>query len=199
MSRLGIAPESIKRAETGCIGRVGRPRTKRGVRSLCRLGAGLSSPCLRDCAVRGGPADAEDIAQDAFLKAFAAIDTCRDPARFGAWLFQIVRNQARNFLESRSLREVVTDGQRVLEPVSRPPESAGMRAALLSALADLDAKEREVILLHDLERWTHAEIGQALDISEVYSRQHLFRARQVLRTKLGGVGSTDKNEGSHER
>jgi len=166
--------------------------------------AGLVRAYLRPAyavalSVVGRSADAEDIAQDAFLKAFAVIDTCREPARFGAWLFQIVRNQARNFLESRGLREVVADGRWVLESVSMPPESAGMCAALLSALADLDVKEREVILLHDLERWTHAEIGQALDISEVYSRQHLFRARQVLRTKLGGVGSTRKNEGNHER
>lgn len=166
--------------------------------------AGLVRAYLRPAyavalSVVGRPADAEDIAQDAFLKAFAAIDTCREPASFAAWLFQIVRNRARNFLNSRRLRDVVPDGGRVLEFVSLPPESAGMREALLSALAGLDVEEREVVLLHDLEGWTHAEIARALAISEVHSRQHLFRARQALRAKLGGKASPRESEGNHER
>jgi RNA polymerase sigma-70 factor (ECF subfamily) len=165
--------------------------------------AGLVRAYLRPAyavalSVVGRPADAEDIAQDAFLKAFAAIDTCHAPEHFGAWLFQIVRNRARNFLESRGLREVVTDGRRVLEIVLMPPESAGMREALLSALADLEVEDRQVVLLHDLERWTHAEIAQALAISEVHSRQRLFRARRAMRVKLDGQGSPHKNEGNHE-
>jgi RNA polymerase sigma-70 factor, ECF subfamily len=152
--------------------------------------------------VVGRPADAEDVAQEAFLKAFQSIDTCRSPERFAAWLFQIVRNRARNFLDSRRLRDVAPDGARILEFVAMPPETAGMRQALLSALADLDVEKREVVLLHDLEDWTHAEIAEALGISEIYSRQHLFQARQVLRAKLGG-GQPQKaeagSEGNHAR
>jgi RNA polymerase sigma-70 factor (ECF subfamily) len=136
--------------------------------------------------VVGRPADAEDIAQEAFLKAFQSIDTCREPERFAAWLLQIVRNRARNLLDSRRLRDVAPDGAKILEFATLPSESAGMQEALLSALADLDEEKREVVLLHDLEDWTHKEIAEVLDISEVHSRQHLFQARQILRAKLGG-------------
>jgi RNA polymerase sigma-70 factor, ECF subfamily len=136
--------------------------------------------------VVGRPADAEDIAQEAFLKAFQSIDTCREPERFAAWLLQIVRNRARNLLDSRRLRDVAPDGAKILEFATQPSESAGMQEALLCALADLDEEKREVVLLHDLEDWTHKEIAEVLDISEVHSRQHLFQARQILRAKLGG-------------
>jgi RNA polymerase sigma-70 factor (ECF subfamily) len=132
------------------------------------------------------PADAEDVAQEAFLKAFQAIDSCREPERFAAWLFQIVRNRARNFLDSRRLRDVAPGDAKILEFTTPPSGAAGMREALLSALTDLDVEKREVVLLHDLEDWTHKEIAEALDISEVHSRQHLFKARQILRAKLGG-------------
>jgi RNA polymerase sigma factor (sigma-70 family) len=141
------------------------------------------------------PADAEDIAQDAFLKAFQRLDTCREPERFVAWLLQIVRNRALNFLESRRLRDVAPMGGRVLEFTTTQPESAGMRHTLLAALADLGEHQRAVVLLHDLENWTHAEIGAALDISEVMSRQQLFVARQLMRTKLGDAMPPELNHG----
>ncbi len=144
--------------------------------------------------VVGRPADAEDVAQEAFLKAFQSLDTCREPQRFAAWLFQIVRNRARNFLDSRRLRDVAPESARVLEFFTGPPESVGMREALLSALAALDEENRVVVLLHDLEDWTHKEIAEVLDISEVNSRQHLFKARQILREKLGD----DLPDGEHE-
>ena len=146
------------------------------------------------------PADAEDVAQEAFLKAFQAIDTCREPQRFAAWLFQIVRNRARNFLDSRRLRDVAPDGAKILEFTTPPSGAAGMRESLLSALAQLDVEKREVVLLHDLEDWTHKEIAEALDISEVHSRQHLFKAHQILRARLDGdrpPAAGTENEESH--
>jgi RNA polymerase sigma-70 factor (ECF subfamily) len=146
--------------------------------------------------VVGRASDAEDIAQESFLKAFQSIDTCREPERFAGWLFQIVRNRARNHLNSRRLRDVAPEGARILEFVTLPPETAGMRDSLLSALADLDVEKREVVLLHDLENWTHKEIAEALDISEVSSRQQLFQARQILRAKLGCERPKGRNVGS---
>lgn len=145
--------------------------------------------------VVGRPSDAEDIAQEAFLKGFQSLDTCREPEHFSAWLFQIVRNRARNFLDSRRLRDVAPEGAKILEFVTTPSEAAGMHESLLSALADLDADKRAVVLLHDLENWTHAEIAESLDISEVHSRQHLFKARQILRIKLGGDLPLEGNHG----
>jgi RNA polymerase sigma-70 factor, ECF subfamily len=142
------------------------------------------------------PMDAEDVAQDSFMKAFSSLETCREPEHFAAWLFQIVRNRARNLLDSRRLRDVAPDQSKVLEFASPTSDSAGMRDALLAALGELDEQKREVVLLHDLENWTHAEIARALNISEVLSRQNLFRARQILRAKLDGH-STETPEECH--
>lgn len=149
-------------------------------------------------AVLGRPTDAEDVAQEAFMKAFASLESCREPEHFAAWFFQIVRNRSRNLLDSRRLRDVAADESKILEFASPASEAAGMRRALLSALSDLDPDKREVVLLHDLENWTHAEIAQALNISEVHSRQHLFRARQILRARLDG-DSPKHTEEDHVR
>ena len=66
------------------------------------------------------------------------------------------------------------------------PDSSTYRDQLLRALGKLTAVRREVVLLHDLEGWTHPEIAGALQISELMSRQHLFLARRELREQLGG-------------
>jgi RNA polymerase sigma-70 factor (ECF subfamily) len=141
------------------------------------------------------PADAEDVAQDSFLKAFERIETCREPEHFAAWFFQIVRNRAFNWLESRRLRDVASDDAKIIEFSTAPVESAGMRHTLLVALAALEPAQREVVLLHDLENWTHSEIAAALGISEVGSRQHLFRARQLMRAKLSGGTPSEEHHG----
>jgi len=131
------------------------------------------------------PADAEDVAQDAFLIAFERLDTCREPARFSGWLLQIVRNQARNWLVKRRLRDV-PDRDPVGEQGTEPPlPDTVLRRRLLEQLALLSAAQREVVLLHDLDGWTHPEIAAALGFSEVMSRQHLFVARRELRAQLG--------------
>lgn len=69
-------------------------------------------------------------------------------------------------------------------PDRRSPDVADMRRDLLSALRVLSAAQREIVLLHDLEEWTHGEIAQMLGILEVTSRHHLFLARRVLRIEL---------------
>jgi RNA polymerase sigma-70 factor, ECF subfamily len=137
--------------------------------------------------ILGRPSDAEDIAQDALLLAFERLDSCREPDRFVGWLLQIVRNQARNALASRRLRDVPADATSE-EPCSELPlpDSSTHRSQLLLALSKLTSIRREVVLLHDLDGWTHAEIAGALRISELMSRQNLFLARRELREQLDG-------------
>ena len=146
-------------------------------------------------AIVGRPADAEDIAQEVFIKALENLHACRQPECFAGWLLQITRHRARNLLDRRRLRDVPVSGENVIELMSAPPEAAGMRAALLDGLSALDQRQREVVLLHDLEGWTHHEIATALGISEVLSRQILWQARQVLRRKLGDTSPLEENHG----
>lgn len=129
-------------------------------------------------------ADAEDVAQDAFVAAFESLETCRDPSRFAAWLFTIVRNKARNRLSRRREGEATAE-----EGSAAGLDQLVARQQLLAGLARLTEVQREVVLLHDLESWTHAEIAAALDLSEVNSRQHLFVARRTMREFFKGQDS----------
>ncbi len=132
--------------------------------------------------------DAEDVCQDAFVRALERLDDCRQPEKFVAWLSQIVRNQARNFLQYRRVRQT-----KPLEFVAvassadpnRDVERGELRGQLEAALGELTETQRQVVLLHDLEGYKHREIAEVLGLSEVASRQHLFTARGKLRELLG--------------
>lgn len=150
-------------------------------------------------AVVGSSMDADDVCQDAMVRALAKIDECRSPSRFRFWLAQIVRNHARNALARRRVRSGPP-----LEEVPEPPapghtgeptERRELRAALLTALDRLTPIQREVVLLKDLEGWDHRMIAAALGVSEGMSRQHLFVARGVLRVALGPEALRDHTEG----
>jgi len=139
-------------------------------------------------AVLGNPMDAEDVCQDAFLRALERLDSLRKPERFSAWLLQIVRNQARNFRSYRRLRSarpLDESSAAADEDPAREAERQELRRELESALSGLSEIEREVVLLHDLEGWKHREIAEALGLSEGMSRQHLMGARRLLRDRLG--------------
>ena len=148
---------------------------------------------LRACravalAVTGYETEADDVCQDAFVTAIERIGDCREPARFGGWLLQIVRNRARNVVRSPAARRVVPLDER--EP-SREPSPADvverreLRGRLLAALAEIPEQHREVVLLHDLEGWKHREIGERLGLAEGTVRSHLHHARRRLRQILG--------------
>lgn len=125
--------------------------------------------------------EAEDVAQESFVAALSKLDRCREPARFSGWLIEIVRQRARSAKRKRVSRErhAVSTAN---EPAAPDPS---LRLRLTTALATLSEIQREVVLLHDLEGLTHAEIADMLQLSEVSSRQYLFTARQALRGVLG--------------
>ncbi|HLA89751.1 MAG TPA: sigma-70 family RNA polymerase sigma factor [Gemmatimonadaceae bacterium] len=132
--------------------------------------------------------DAEDVCQDAFVKALERLDDCREPSRFVQWLMVIVRNRALSYRSYRRIRETAE----LLPEIAEAPDSPAVDAAraelgerLERALATLSKAQREVVLLHDLEGWKHKEIADLLEMTEVRSRQHLFVARRLLRERLG--------------
>jgi RNA polymerase sigma-70 factor (ECF subfamily) len=103
--------------------------------------------------------DAEDAVQEGFLRAHQALDRF-DPAQtFGAWLNRIVANAALDLARRR----------------------------LEAALAQLPERARAVIALHDIEGFTHAEIGEMLGIPGGTARSDLHHARQKLRVLLGNL------------
>ncbi len=142
-------------------------------------------------AIVGRPADAEDVAQEALMLMLERIDTCRHPERFGRWLLQGVRNRALNRLAHRRLSDVPESATAPEQAEETDLERGAVRRQLLSALDLLGPVQRQVVLLHDLEGWTHAEIADTLELSEVSSRQHLFQARRALRAALGDDDSAE--------
>lgn len=139
-------------------------------------------------AILGSAMDAEDVCQDAFVRAIERLDELRRPGRFAAWLLQIVRNRARNYHSYRRVRSALpldAVSAAADEDTAGVAERSELRDELESALSDLSEIQREVVLLHDMEGWKHREIAKALDLSEGMSRQHLMVARRTLRERLG--------------
>lgn len=155
---------------------------------------------LRACravalAVTGSEADADDVCQDAFVSAIERIDECRDPARFGGWLLQIVRNRARNLLRHQDLRRTDPLDERTVAGGPSPAVEAErheLRERLRNALVTLSEVRREVVLLHDLEGWKHEEIAERLELPAGTVRSHLHHARRQLREILGNLETDDE-------
>lgn len=137
----------------------------------------------------GEEADAQDAVQDAFVTALKRIEECRKPDQFASWLLSIVRNRARDHRRYRQVRDALPleaaaeSRDRRADP-GRDAENAELREDLLGALDTLTELQREVILLFDVEGWSHREIAGKLGISEGSARVHLFNARRALREKL---------------
>ncbi len=148
--------------------------------------------------VLGDPADADDCAQDAFVTALTRIEECRPAEKFRAWLLVIVRNRAIDLRRRARVRhaESLDDDERAAGLAGAlaagssaaggldAAERADARAHLRTARASLTEARRAVVVLHDVEGWTHREIGDHLGIAEGTVRAHLFWARRALRERL---------------
>ena len=141
-------------------------------------------------AVMRNTMDAEDVCQDAMIRALERMEECRDPERFGAWLGQIARRRAFNARDARRVREtddLTPETTAGAEDPVRATENEELKTRLLAALDSLSAVQRAVVLLHDHDGRTHREIGEIVGCSEGMSQQHLFAARKILRRNLGDM------------
>ena len=142
----------------------------------------------RALAIALDPLDADDIAQGAFVQAYEQLATLRDPARFEVWLMTIVHRRALNFIRTEKRRRSDPLSDAIPDRASAVPDIAmadvALRSELLAALSQLSLVQRSVVLLADLEDWTHERIAQSLGCSIVMSRRHLSDARRRLRALL---------------
>jgi RNA polymerase sigma-70 factor (ECF subfamily) len=132
----------------------------------------------------GNEVEAEDVMQEAFLKAFTRIDTYEGKVSFGAWLKKIVVNRSLDELKKRKvkfveLNEKIPDE----EPVSLNVSEIQMEK-LKKSIQQLPDGYRVVLSLYLLEGYDHEEISQILGISNVSSRSQFMRAKQKLREIL---------------
>lgn len=135
------------------------------------------------------PALVDDLCQESWLRAFRGLAAFRGDAEFGTWLHTIVRNvvvgRGRKAQRRTELLAESWD-----PPTATGPEPVGLRLDLRRAVDGLPPGMRRVLWLHDVEGWTHADIGEALGVSEGTSKSQLFRARARLRETLRGNAST---------
>ncbi len=136
--------------------------------------------------VAGDDELARDFTQEAFIRAFDRLPTFRRESSFGTWLYTIAMSVALNGIRSvRRLRtrEITLDAAESLGRRDRVADP-DLKDRLKKAIEDLPKGYRTVFLMHDLEGYTHEEIGEVLGIQSGTSKAQLFRARARLREVL---------------
>ncbi len=131
--------------------------------------------------------DAEDALQEGFVRAFQALDRFDTSQAFGAWLNRIVANAALDLARRRKVRTAEELSDALHTPFRDPGEAAELRERLADALAELPERARSVIVMHDVEGFTHVEIGEMLGIPGGTARSDLHHARQKLRGLLNDL------------
>ena len=135
-------------------------------------------------------ARAEDLTQEAFVRAWQALPQFRFESVLSTWLHRLAVNTALMELRSRRGGPRFDDDGDALEDVGTA-DSAGRATALVMdlerAVATLPPRARAVLVLHDVEGWKHEEIAGELGMAVGSSKAQLHRARQLLRTRLGGM------------
>jgi RNA polymerase sigma-70 factor, ECF subfamily len=157
-------------------------------------------------------ADAEDVAQEAFIKAYRALPQFRGDSAFYTWLYRIAINTAKNAIASRSRSPIDfdLDMQNVEESSSmqsrladpETPESLlqteEIRTTVNQAIEALPEELRTAIVLRELEGLSYEDIAQAMDCPVGTVRSRIFRAREAIDRRLsevfeGGLGRAEES------
>jgi RNA polymerase sigma factor (sigma-70 family) len=135
----------------------------------------------------GDGALAEDLLQEAFVRAWRKLDSFRGDSRFSTWLHRLSVNVA---LSDRRIRlrrlehEIPLEGQAERTARGAKDVVAGENRDLERAIATLPERARTVLVLYDIEGYTHAEIAQLAGMAVGSSKAQLHRARNLVREEL---------------
>jgi RNA polymerase sigma-70 factor (ECF subfamily) len=130
-------------------------------------------------------ARAEDLTQDAFVRAWQKLAEFRHESAFGTWLYRLAINVALMDIRARGADPVSMVAEETLPEHAESPFCAAERDELERAIAQLPPRARAVLVLHDVEGWRHEEIGIELGMAVGTSKAQLHRARALLRKLLG--------------
>jgi len=143
------------------------------------------------------PSEAQDVAQEAFIKAYRAIGSFRGDSTFYTWLYRIAINTAKNYLVSRSRRssQYEVDIQDA-EATENAPQLQGIETperllmneeivkVIRSAIDNLPDEMRTAIMLREFEGMSYEEIAEAMECPVGTVRSRIFRAREAIDNKL---------------
>lgn len=132
----------------------------------------------------GNDADADEIAQDAFLEAWTRLRTLRDGAKLKSWLFAIAWRKAKARARSMSRSRTRETAWQALQPVSDEPQRE-MALAMQQALGQLPEEQRAAVALCLAGGWSHSDAASVLDLPLGTVKSHVSRGRTRLIAILG--------------
>ncbi|GIE36971.1 ECF RNA polymerase sigma-E factor [Actinoplanes italicus] len=151
----------------------------------------FTAPAHRAALLLGAGADADDVVQEAFVKAYRQLGRYRGDAGFKAWLLAIVANETRNLVRSRRRREGLWLRAAVREdPLQWEPDPAESamarerRRLLVEQLRALDHRDREILLCRYLLDLSEAETAVTLDLPKGTVKSRTARALARLRDRM---------------
>jgi RNA polymerase sigma-70 factor (ECF subfamily) len=141
----------------------------------------------------GDPSLAEDLAQEAFVKAFRNLAAFDPSRRLSSWLFRIAHNTAIDALRRARpatvpLEATASRAELAVPPAPDPIEQRDLGDALAAAMDGLRPDQRAALTLRYEEGLTFGEVGQVLAIPEATARSHVHRARRELSRRLAAAG-----------
>lgn len=186
MSAFASPHEATREQETdaGLVAQVLRDGDEGAFRTLYRrYTPGLLQFVLR--LLVSDQREAEDVVQDTWIRAVERFASFRWEASFRTWLFGIGLNRVREVRRKAGLSQ--GEASQEIHPVLPPPRLVE-RIDLEDAIRQLPEGYREVLLLHDVEGFTHEEIAGQIGITSGTSKSQLHFARQALQRLLTGQG-----------
>ncbi len=134
--------------------------------------------------------DAEDLAQEAFLRAYLSLHQLREPAKFGNWLYRITQNVCRRWLQKKMNHEEMTERVKMNEMDRRVPmpdeltEARELQEGVRSAIDELPEQERLVVTLYYMDGLTQHDIADFVGVSESTVKRRLRSSRNKLKGEL---------------
>jgi len=187
LSARAVEDEAIR----GCA--AGDPKAFETLYSLHKRR--VYSLCLR---MVNNAAEAEDLAQEAFMQLFRKVGTFRGESAFSTWLHRLTVNIVLMHLRKKGLDEISLDQEPEDENQDLPKKEYGEsdlnlagavdRVTLEKAIADLPKGYRTIFVLHDVQGYEHNEIADIIGCSIGNSKSQLFKARLKLRSYLENKG-----------
>ena len=142
-----------------------------------------------------GPVDAEEVAQEVFVRVFRGLAGFRVDAQLGTWIYRLAVNCALTQAGKQRRRQEVGDDH--LEEVAAPPVASDphLSRRVEAAMAELPAGYRAILVLHDVEGLSHEECAAIMDCRVGTSKSQLHKARMRMRELLGPALAAERLPG----
>ncbi len=140
------------------------------------------SICVR---MLGDRMQAEEVTQDVFVRVWEKLPGFRGESAFSTWLHRVAVNVVLTRRKTSGIQlDRTSDSEDAVDLLPARPTSVGDRVDLENAIARLPTGARQIFVMHDVEGFTHEEIGEHLGITSGGSKAQLHRARMLLRAAL---------------